>query len=110
MGFKIERTYRVFEMPYHRFFLLKKQEIMIMTKIKNNPIIKYFIYRTPFRLVHISHYLRQKYFFKHLQAVPVTQFHKVLDAGCGSGIYTEKLAAAYPPMEVTGLDAKEFAS
>ncbi len=24
VGFKIEKTYRVFEMPYHRFFMLKK--------------------------------------------------------------------------------------
>jgi hypothetical protein len=23
-GFKIERTYRIFEHPYHRFFILKK--------------------------------------------------------------------------------------
>ena len=81
-----------------------------MTKIKNNSIIKYFIYRTPFRPVHIGGYLREKYFFRHLQVLPVTQFHKVLDAGCGSGIYTRKLAAAYPHMEVTGLDAEEFAS
>jgi hypothetical protein len=24
-GFKIEETYRVFEYPYHRFFILKKE-------------------------------------------------------------------------------------
>ena len=83
---------------------------MIMTKIKNNPIIKYFIYRTPFRPVHIGQYLREKYFFRYLQVLSVTQFHKVLDAGCGPGIYTQKLVAAYPHMEVTGLDAKEFGS
>ena len=81
-----------------------------MTKMKNNPIIKYFIYRTLFRPVHIGQYLREKYFFRHLRALPVTQFCKVLDAGCGLGIYTRKLAAAYPHMEVTGLDIKEFAS
>jgi hypothetical protein len=23
-GFKVERTYRIFENPYHRFFILKK--------------------------------------------------------------------------------------
>ena len=23
-GFKVEKTYRVFEFPYHRFFILKK--------------------------------------------------------------------------------------
>jgi len=26
VGFKIEKTYRVFEMPYHRFFILKLEE------------------------------------------------------------------------------------
>ena len=25
-GFKIEKTYRVFENPYHRFFILRKEE------------------------------------------------------------------------------------
>ena len=80
-----------------------------MTKI-NNSIVKYFIYRTPLRPVHIGQYLREKYFFRHLQVLPVTQFHKVLDAGCGPGIYARKLAVAYPHMEVTGLDAEEFAS
>jgi len=25
-GFKIEKTYRVFENPYHRFFILRKGE------------------------------------------------------------------------------------
>jgi len=81
-----------------------------MTKIKNNSVIKYFIYRTPFRPVHIGQYLREKYFFRYLQTLPVIQFHKVLDAGCGIGIYTKKLAAVYPHMEVAGLDAKVFAS
>ncbi len=81
-----------------------------MTKIKNNPIIKYVIHRTPFRPVHIDQYLREKYFFRHLQCLPIIQFRKVLDAGCGSGIYTKKLAADYPFMEVVGFDIKEFTS
>jgi len=25
-GFKIEKTYRIFENPYHRFFILRKGE------------------------------------------------------------------------------------
>lgn len=82
---------------------------MIMTKIKNNSIIKQFVYRTPFRPVHIGGYLREKYFSRHLQRLPVTQFRNVLDAGCGSGIYTRKLTVAYPHMELTRLDVKEFA-
>lgn len=71
-------------------------------------IIKRFLWYTPFRPVHIGQYLREKYFFRHLRVLPVTQFRKVLDAGCGPGIYTRKLVAAYPHMEVTGLDVKEF--
>ncbi len=81
-----------------------------MTKIKNNSLIRYFIYRTPFRPVHIGQYLREKYFFRHLQALRVRQCHKVLDAGCGPGIYARKLAVAYPHMEVTGLDTRDFVS
>lgn len=83
---------------------------MIMTKIKNNPIIKYLIHGTPFRRVHIGRYLREKYLFRHLQCLPVTQFRNVLDAGCGPGIYTKRLAVAYPIMQVVGFDIKEFTS
>jgi len=25
-GFKVEKTYRIFENPYHRFFILKKRK------------------------------------------------------------------------------------
>jgi len=28
VGFKIEKTYRIFENPYHRFFILKKREVI----------------------------------------------------------------------------------
>ena len=72
--------------------------------------IKRFLWCTSFRPVHIGQYSREKYLFRHLQALCVRQCHKVLDAGCGPGIYTRRLAAAYPHMEVTGLDVEEFAS
>ena len=35
-GFKIEKTYRVFERPYHRFFLLKKSKYHVHSKIRQN--------------------------------------------------------------------------
>ena len=80
---------------------------MILSKyIKKNT--KILLHHTPFYPIHMGQYLREKYFFRHLQALPITQFHKVLDAGCGPGVYSRKLAAAYPHMEVTGLDVKEF--
>ncbi|HEC65391.1 MAG TPA: hypothetical protein ENI23_08855 [bacterium] len=49
-GLKIKRTYGAFEMPYHRFFILKKtgDNDYEKIKIKNNSVIKYFIHRTPF--------------------------------------------------------------
>ena len=28
VGFEIKKTYRVFEMPYHRFFVLVKSEVI----------------------------------------------------------------------------------
>jgi hypothetical protein len=35
-GFEIEKTYRVFERPYHRFFLLKKSKYHGHNKMRQN--------------------------------------------------------------------------
>jgi hypothetical protein len=35
-GFEIEKTYRVFERPYHRFFLLKKSKYHRHNKMRQN--------------------------------------------------------------------------
>ncbi len=40
---------------------------------------------TPFYPTHMGQYLREKYFFRHLQKLPVASFSRVLDAGCGPG-------------------------
>lgn len=70
-------------------------------------IIKAFFKKTPFYPVHIGQYLRKIYFFKALRALPIESFCQALDAGCGSGIYTLKLAKRYPRMEVIGKDIKK---
>lgn len=80
----------------------------MMHKIKF--IIKYCIRYTPFQPVHIEGYLRRKYFFKYMRRLPVLSFQEVLDAGCGSGEYTFRLARAYPHLKITGYDIKESAS
>ena len=73
-------------------------------------IIKGSLSHTPFCPVHIGKYIRKKYFFKYLQMLPITTFHEVLDAGCGSGEFAIKLAVTYPQLKVTGYDVKELAS
>lgn len=70
--------------------------------------LKHFFVIPLFIPIHIGGYLREKYLFKHPEVLPVTQFHKVLDAGCSPGIFTRKLGVAYPDKEVAGLDAEEF--
>lgn len=71
-------------------------------------IINNILVYTPFYPVHIGQYLRKIYFFKALRALPTESFCQALDAGCGSGIYTLKLAKRYPRMEVIGKDIKKF--
>lgn len=73
-------------------------------------IIKCLLRHTPFFPVHMGQYLREKYFFSHLQELPVASFREVLDAGCGPATYTRKLAMTYPDMKVTGIDIKKFAT
>jgi len=41
VGFRIEKTYRVFEHPYHRFFILKK--VVTIAKVKNSPTVSVII-------------------------------------------------------------------
>lgn len=73
-------------------------------------VIKRLLYHTPLYPVHMGQYLREKYFFRHLQKLPVASFCRVLDAGCGPGTYTRSLARTYPNMKITGIDIKEFAT
>ncbi len=60
--------------------------------------------RTPFRPIHIGHHIRTLYFRKYLAQLPLTEFHSVLDAGCGNGTYAIPLAAGHPWLTVLGID------
>ena len=86
----------------------EKVEMTLSNRAKE--IIKCLLRRTPFYPVHMGHYLRENYFFKHLKTLSVTLFQEVLDAGCGPGEYAIKLAIAYPHMKITGYDIKKFTS
>ena len=35
---------------------------------------------------------------------PSAEIQKILDLGCGEGIFTERLTNAYPDAQVTGID------
>lgn len=85
-------------------FKLVKMDNCITRTIKN------FIRHTPFQPVHMGCHIREKYFFKYLKTLPCASLQEVLDAGCGPGEYTRKLAVVYPHMKITGYDVKEFAS
>lgn len=73
-------------------------------------ISKYIIYHTSFCPTHIGQYLREKYFFKYLNPLPIKSFQNILDAGCGSGDYSIKFAKKYPWVKIIGYDVKKFDS
>lgn len=79
-----------------------------MKKVFNQMIQRCICY-TPFQPVHIGGYLRKKYFFRYMRRLPVLSFQDVLDAGCGTGEYTLRLARAYPHIRITGYDIEESA-
>ena len=60
--------------------------------------------------VHIGGYLRQKYFFRHLKRLPVGSFQRVLDAGCGNGVYSFALARKYSHLTIVSYDINSFDS
>jgi 2-polyprenyl-3-methyl-5-hydroxy-6-metoxy-1,4-benzoquinol methylase len=62
---------------------------------------------TLFRPVHIGHFIRNLYLKKYLRKLPVHQFKKVLDAGCGSGDYALQMGKAFPAWQVTAVDIKD---
>ncbi len=69
-------------------------------------VAKSLLGRTPFYPVHIGGYTRQLYFWKELVRLPVKEFRRVLDAGCGAGYYARDLATRYRHLEVVGLDVE----
>jgi len=69
-------------------------------------IAKNLLKHTPFYPIHIGNYIRSLYFWKYLKKLPIKNFIKVLDAGCGKGQYAIKMAQNFPWIEVTAMDIK----
>src|SRR5215510_6790822 len=61
---------------------------------------------TPFYPVHMGAYIRGLYFWREIKKLPVAQFRKVFDAGCGPGHYALEFARCYPHVQVVGHDLK----
>lgn len=66
--------------------------------------IRGWIERSPFRPVHMGFYIRDLYFKKYLQQIPVERFKEVLDAGCNDGSYALIVAGKYHHFQVTAVD------
>jgi 2-polyprenyl-3-methyl-5-hydroxy-6-metoxy-1,4-benzoquinol methylase len=62
---------------------------------------------TPFYPIHTGNYIRDIYFWKYLKKLPVEKFTKVLDAGCGSGLYAKQMAQKFPWITVIAIDKKK---
>jgi len=73
--------------------------------IKNE--IKHLLKFTPFYPDHIGGYVRNLYFWRYVQKLPLKDFSYVLDAGCGSGKYTKKIAKKYPHLKIDACDIKK---
>ncbi len=54
--------------------------------------------------IHLGQYIRILYFRKEIKN---TRFNVVLDAGCGSGVYTFYLAKRYPQIRIDACDLNE---
>ncbi|MHC4122827.1 MAG: class I SAM-dependent methyltransferase [Planctomycetota bacterium] len=75
-------------------------------KIKS--FIKLILKHTPFYPpVHIGAYIRGLYFWNHINKLPIKNFTKVLDAGCGRGTYAVQIAKMFPHIHVIGIDIRE---
>jgi len=69
--------------------------------------VRWIIDHTPFRPVHMGNFIRNLYLKKYLRKLPVHQFKKVLDAGCGSGSCALQVGKAFPGWQVTAVDIKD---
>lgn len=79
-------------------------EINKKIKLYVRRVLKY----TPFSITSIGPYIRGLYWEKYLQKIPIEEFEKVLDAGCGTGDYARKLAIKYPHLIVNAYDIKVY--
>lgn len=74
--------------------------------MKMKLIAKNLLKHTPFFPTHMGSYIRNLYFEKYLNKLPIKNFTKVLDAGCGDGQYALKMAQRFPWIKVTAIDIK----
>lgn len=59
---------------------------------------------TCFRPVHIGQYVRNLHFRRQCRRLPLRQFRRILDAGCGQGSYALEMARACPWAKVWAMD------
>lgn len=77
-----------------------------MNKIIKNKI-EYLLKFTPFYPYHIGDYVRNLHFWKCVKKLPIENFTCILDAGCGNGAYTKKVAEKYSHLKIDACDLKK---
>mgnify|MGYP001603256529 CR=1 FL=1 len=78
--------------------------------IKPTPLVKKLIklYVSIFGIPEIGFQIRCRYFVKTLDLLKNFEPKKILDAGCGIGLYTFMLAKRYPQAQILGIDMDEY--
>jgi 2-polyprenyl-3-methyl-5-hydroxy-6-metoxy-1,4-benzoquinol methylase len=67
-------------------------------------LLRKLIKSSPFSVRHIGNYIRELWFFRIIQSLPLETFTSVLDAGCGGAQYSLKMAILHPHIDVTAID------
>ena len=68
---------------------------------------KYLLVNTFFRPAHFGTWMRDKYFDYYFEKYVSGNVDFILDAGCGKGKFSEKLAKLFPDAKVVGKDIKK---
>jgi SAM-dependent methyltransferase len=73
-------------------------------KNKGKLLLHQLIAASCFRPVHIGQYIRSMHFRRQCKRLPLQQFRRILDAGCGNGSYALEMANACPWAEIQAMD------
>ena len=73
-------------------------------------IVKKILKYTPFYPKHIGVYIRDLYFWRYVNRLPLKSFAFILEAGCGGGEYANKIALKYPNSTIDAYDIKKYKS